>query len=128
LNTRATHPGVSGRAAPDPSSPQPPILSEAQVSRRMILLAELQAALETLGIGCVLARRHRLVLRYNDPPPLAPSGPVSPTLHIFTPGGTRTAGTDGTTYRLDDGREFPVADAAAAATSICRALKPAARA
>lgn len=101
-----------------------PVLDETEADRRAIVLAELQSALNGLGVRCVLARRHRLVLRYNDPPPLAPSGPTSPTLHIFAPGRTRTASTDGTVYRLDDDRQFPAASPAAAAAAIRSAAGP----
>ena len=53
----------------------------------MTLLTELQAALSGLGIQCVLARRHRLVLRYTENP-VPPSGRTDPTLHVFAPAGT----------------------------------------
>jgi hypothetical protein len=55
-----------------------PILDDAEVAKRTLLLGELYAALAALGVRCVLARRHRLVLRYNDTPPLAESGPTDP--------------------------------------------------
>jgi hypothetical protein len=97
-----------------------PVLDEPEADRRALMLAELQAALTTFDVSTVLARRHRLVLRYSDPPPLAPSGPTSPTLHIFAPDGTRTATTDGSVYQLEDGRTFPVGNPAAAAAAICR--------
>lgn len=97
-----------------------PILDEDEVQRRKMLLAELQAALMALGIQGVLASHRQLVLRYNDPPPLAPSGPTSPTLHLFGPDGARVATTDGTAYQVDDGRTFPISDPAAAAADICR--------
>lgn len=119
---------MSANAASAQPTRRTPVLDDSEVADRLLLLAELQAALAGLGVRCVVASRHRLVLRYNDPPPLAPSGPTSPTLHIFAPDGTRTAATDGAVYRLDDGREFPAADPAAAAASIRRALEPAARA
>lgn len=94
------------------------ILEDSEVARRMLLLAGLQARLARLGVRSVLARRHRLVLRFNDPPPLAPSGPTEPTLHVFAPGGTQIATTDGNVYRLDSGLELPASDPAAAAASI----------
>lgn len=97
-----------------------PILDEAEAARRILLLAELQAALSALGVQSVRAGRHRLVLRYNNPPPLLPSGPTDPTLHIFGPANTLIATTDGTIYRLDDGQESPASDPAAAAAAICR--------
>jgi len=97
------------------------ILTDAEVGRRMLLLAELQAAMATLGVHCVLARNHRLVLRYNDGP-YGPSGLTDPDLHIFTPRGTDTATTDGTVYRLASGGEYSVADPSIAATAIRRSL------
>jgi len=113
-------------AANTPSAPRAPILDEADAASRAILLTELQATLSALGTRSIRANRHRLVLRYNDPPPLMPSGPTDPALHIFSPAGTRVATTDGTVYQLNDGQEFPVSDPAAAATAICR-TKPASR-
>lgn len=97
-----------------------PVLDEPEADRQALMLAELQAALTALDVNTVLARRHRLVLRYSDPPPLAPSGPTSPSLHIFAPDGTRTAIADGSVYQLDDGRTFPIGDPATAAAAICR--------
>src|ERR1700722_7850255 len=88
-----------------------PLLADAEVGRRLVLLSQLQAALDPLGIRCLLARNHRLVLRYNDAP-CQPSGMTDPRLHIFTSAGTLVAATNGTTYRLDDGAEFPVSDPA----------------
>jgi len=93
------------------------ILATAEVTRRMLLLAELQDALTALGVRSVLARNHRLVLRYNRVPS-GPSGMTDPQLHVFTPDGTCVATTDGTTYRLASGRQCPAADPAAAATFI----------
>jgi hypothetical protein len=95
------------------------ILGEAEVARRMLLLAELHGALEAEGVRCVLARIHRLVMRSNDCP-CKPSGLADPQLHVFLPGGTGVVTTDGTTYRLAGGEEFAVADPAAAASVICR--------
>jgi hypothetical protein len=100
------------------------VLDNDEAARRTLLLSELQAALAALGVQSIRARRHRLVLRYNDPPPLMPSGPTDPTLHVFTPAGTRVATTDGTAYRLDDGQELPAADPTAAAAAICSAQAP----
>jgi hypothetical protein len=94
------------------------ILEDAEVAHRMLALAELRATLARLGVQSVLARRHRLVLRYNDPPPLAPSGPTEPTLHVFAPDRTHIATTDGNVYRLDSGLELPASDPGAAAASI----------
>jgi hypothetical protein len=98
-----------------------PVLEESEAARRTFVLCELQAALAALGVQSVRAGRHRLVLRYNDPPPLLPSGPTDPTLHIFGPARALVATTEGTVYRLDDGQEFPVVDPAAAAAAIRRA-------
>ncbi len=87
----------------------------------MLLLADLQAALAALGVRSVLARNHRLVLQYNVSP-YRPSGLTDPTLHIFCPDGTGIASTDGTTYRLDIGQEYPASDPAAAASVIQHAI------
>jgi len=94
-----------------------PLLQPSAAAARMTLLAELQAALDGLGIRCVLARCHRLVLRYTaDPVP--PSGLTDPSLHILGPAGPRTARTDGLTYQLDTGQKLPVSDPAGAAAAI----------
>jgi hypothetical protein len=103
-----------------PGHAETPVLEECEATRRVLLLSELQAALAAFGVQSIRASRHRLVLRYSDPPPLMRSGPTDPTLHVFTPAGTRVATTDGTVYRLDDGQEYPAADPAAAAAAICR--------
>jgi hypothetical protein len=92
-----------------------PILSDLEAESRLRLLAELQAALSALGVESILARNHRLVLRYNVAP-LDPSGLTDPQLHIFGNKGVVT--TDGKVYRLDRGGEFPVDNAAAVATLI----------
>jgi hypothetical protein len=92
-----------------PDDDSNPILADAEVTCRMLLLAELQAELTATGTRAVLARNHRLVLRYNDAP-LAPSGLTDPCLHIMLPAGTRTATTDGTSYRTSDGTACPVTD------------------
>jgi hypothetical protein len=89
------------------------ILAEADVTRRMLLLTELQSTLAAQGAQSVLARRHRIVLRADQP--IGPSGLTNPELHIFAPGGTYIATTDGTTYRLASGPEYPVDDPAGAA-------------
>jgi hypothetical protein len=96
-----------------------PILDETEVTHRMLRLGELQSALSGLGIECVLARNHRLVLRYNTVP-CEPSGLTNPELHIFTPRGTTTATTDGTTYLFGDGRQLPAGNPAAAAALIAQ--------
>ncbi len=66
----------------------------------------------------MLARHHRLVLRYYQAP-LDPSGLTDPQLRIFTPNGdTAVVTTDGSTYRLGSGQEYPVTSTAAAAAAI----------
>lgn len=91
------------------------ILSQAEATRRMELLAVLQAALETSGIRCRLAGRRRLVLRYAHGP-YEPSGMTNPQLNIFVPGGTEVATTDGLLYRLRSGAELFAEASSAAAT------------
>ncbi len=100
---------------------QPQVLAEAEVSRRILLLAELHAALTALGARCVMARKQRLVLRYN-PSPSAPSGPVDPQLHIFAGDGTDIATTDGASYSLASGGQYPAGDPAAAAAVVVARL------
>jgi hypothetical protein len=104
----------------DQSAPQAPgtaILAQAEVSRRVLLLAELQAALAAQQIDSVLARNHRLVLQYNRVPS-GPSGMTDPQLHIFAPDGTDITTTDGRTFNLASGEKCPADDPAAAATFI----------
>src|SRR5271169_2691391 len=93
-----------------------PILNDAEVGKRKLLLAELQAVLAGEGLSCIVAGRQRLVLRYSEQPPYAPSGPTDPALHILAPPDVVT--TDGVSYRLRDGREFPVSDRAAVTAAI----------
>src|SRR6266566_1741981 len=45
-----------------------PILATAEVTRRILMLAELRGALSAVGVRSVLARHHRLVLQYNRVP------------------------------------------------------------
>ena len=97
---------------------QRPILADDQVARRMRLLRDLQAALARMGVHSVLARNHRLVLRWYSAGPFGPSGPTDPELHVFTPSGTAVATTDGTAYRLASGFNYPAADPAAAAAMV----------
>jgi hypothetical protein len=99
-----------------------PILTSAEVEARMLLLAELQTALGQKEIRCVLARKHLLVLRYNETP-LSPSGLTDPSLHIFGSAGSFVASTDGVTYRLDNGEQFPASDPVAAAACIARSRR-----
>jgi hypothetical protein len=84
-------------------------------------LAQLQAALDARGVRCVLARHHRLVLRYNCRPS-EPSGLTDPQLHIFVPSGTEIATTDITSYQLASGRVFSASDPSAAAAVIASGL------
>jgi hypothetical protein len=116
---------VSENVPGAPPSSRTPILDNDEVANRTLLLTELRAALAEFGVRCVLARRHRLVLRYGEKAPLEPSGLTDPTLHVVTPDGTRVASTDGAVYRLDTGQEFAASDPAAAATMIRDALEPA---
>lgn len=109
-----------------PQGPRTPILAQAEVTRRMLLLADLQAALAAQEIRAVLARNHRLVLQYNRSP-FEPSGLTDPQLHIFTPDGTDIATTDGTTYSLSSGEKCPADDPHLAATVIRRSHRTAQR-
>jgi hypothetical protein len=99
-----------------PEAPQAPVLPPPEAATRIALLTELQAALTRLGVQSMLARRHRLVLRYADNP-VPPSGPTNPTLHVFA-ASTLTVSTDSTTYRISTGQELPAGDPAAAAALI----------
>jgi hypothetical protein len=101
----------------NPSAGQPPIIEEREAARRMLILTELQAALTATGIRSILARNHRLILRYNQTP-CAPSGLTDPQLHIFSPEGTDIATTDGTSFSLASGPQYPAASPIAAATNI----------
>ena len=73
---------------PDNEPPRP-VLSQAEATRRMTLLTDLQDALAARGIRAVLAKRRRLVLRSSQP--VTPSGPLDPQLHIFHPGRAPTS-------------------------------------
>jgi len=94
-----------------------PVLDDDEVARRKLLLAELQAALAGSGFECMLAGRQRLVLRYTEPPPHAPSGRTNPALHVISPV-PNVVTTDGAFFRLRDGQEFPVSDGAAVVAAI----------
>jgi hypothetical protein len=109
-------------AANTPNAPSTPILTDAEAGSRMMQLAELQAILEARGVTCVLARNHKLVLRYAEGP-YKPSGLTDPQLFVFLPGGCQHVTTDGVNYKLGD-QAFPVCDPAAAAVAIC-AMQPA---
>ena len=100
-----------------------PILGEAEADRRMFLLAQLHAALEAQQFHCVLARKHRLVLRYSTLQ-REPSGLTDPELHAFGQDSTDIITTDGTTYTLASGQQYPTADPDAAARKIGAARAP----
>lgn len=55
--------------------PAVPVLSEAEAERWMGLLASLKMALDARGISAALARRRRIVLRYD----LSPCAPTAGT-------------------------------------------------
>jgi hypothetical protein len=114
MNTRA----AASRATSQPAQPRPRILTQDEATLRLRLLAELQTTLAGQGIRCVLARTHRLVLRWRTSGPFGPCGLTDPQLHIFTPAGTTIATTDGTAYHLASGQDCPAADPAAAAALI----------
>ncbi len=94
-----------------------PILHEGEVSRRMHLLAELRQALSATGVESVLARNHRLILRYSESP-CAPSGLTDPTLHILGGGHEGIVTTNGAVYSLPGDRQCPVSHPAQAALTI----------
>lgn len=93
-----------------------PILDDAEVDKRKLLLAELQVVLAESGVESRLAGFRRLVLRYNDASLCGPSGQMNPELHVFRRDIVVT--TDGASYRFRDGRIFPVSDRAAVATEL----------
>jgi hypothetical protein len=97
------------------------LMTELEVNTRMRQLAELKSALATLGVESVLARNHRLILRYNNAP-LEQSGLTDPQLHIFVADGKHVATADGAAYRLDHGGEFSAENAATAARLIFAAV------
>jgi len=100
-----------------PSASDRPVLGQSEVTSRVTLLAELQAALAALGIQSVLVRKRRLVLR-SAGTGLEPSGPTNPQLHVFAPGGTEIATTDAARYEFTTGSAFPAADPQAAAAGL----------
>jgi hypothetical protein len=118
VSEQAQAQGDESTVAGDTPTPlTPSILDDQDAALRLLVLTDLQAALAGSGVQAVLARNHRLVLRYSQAP-LAPSGLTNPALHIFGPVGKRVATTDGITYRLDDGQEYPATDPAALAAHI----------
>ncbi|SRR6266487_4685437 len=106
------------------AQPRDPVLSEAEVACRMRLLARLEDALRARGVRCALARRHRLVLRYNQAL-FEQSGLIDPQLRVFTTGRTDVVSTDGTVFWLMSGDEIPVIDPGAAADFIARTQRTA---
>ena len=114
---------ATSQPRPEPADREP-ILSQSEADSRMLLLAALQAALAGMGVRSVVARCHRLVLRWNSAGPFGPSGLTDPQLHIFAPAGTTVATTDGTAYRLRAGQQCPAGDPAAAAAVLIRGCQP----
>jgi hypothetical protein len=110
---------MPGTTARTPGPARPAVLTETEAASRLRLLADLKTELASLGIPSVLARNHRLVLRYNTVP-CEPSGPTDPQLHILVPAGTEIATTNGSTYALSSGRTHAATDPAAAARLIAR--------
>lgn len=102
-----------------------PVLSDNDAALRMRLLAALHDALDGRGIQSLLARTHRLVLRYNESP-CPPSGLTNPILHIFMPGGMVAVTTDGRWYVLPGSSRCNVSDPAAAADAVALAHRTAA--
>jgi hypothetical protein len=123
---QATHPEGPQLTAgtDDPATPGDPVLDDAETARRVLALTFLQAALTESGVQSTLARNHRLVLRYSEKGPIAPSGQTDPRLYIFLPAGTRTATTNGTSYLLDNGHAIPADDPATAAALIQQDPQP----
>jgi hypothetical protein len=109
----------SGRAARTGTRPaSTPILDQREVSERSALLAALRDALDERGARSVLTRNHRLVLRYNQAP-CEPSGPTDPQLRILASAGpAQVITTDGTTYWLAGGAQWPVNDPHTAAAAL----------
>ncbi len=80
------------------------ILDETEAARRMRLLAALQGTLKQRQVRSILARNHRLFLRYNDGPG-EPSGLTDPKLHVFGPQG-HVVTIKNSTYVLDGEKQF----------------------
>jgi hypothetical protein len=93
----------------------------------MRLLRDLQSALADLGVRSVLARNHRLVLRWPGVGSFGSSGLTDPELHVFASSGSAVAITDGTDDRLASGLNCPAADPAAAAAMVRDCIEPAAK-
>lgn len=94
-----------------------PILDEPEVTRRVLLLAELQGALAAHGVRSLLVRNRRIVLR-SAGTGLERSGPTDPQLHVYTADATEIVTTDGTLYEFSAGPAHPAADPQAAAASL----------
>lgn len=105
----------------DLNAPAKPVLPESEAARRVLLLTELQAALDALGVQAVLARNRRIVLRAEGSS-LGASGPTDPQLHIFLDDGTEIATTDGTRYHFTTAQAHPASDPQAAAASLASRL------
>ncbi len=108
---------MKSRSATPPLGP--PIIDEPEAAHRLLLLGQLQAALKIRHVRSVLARNHRLVLRYNTSP-CPPSGLTDPQLHIFAPNRTDITTTDGIAYLLASGSCYPAANPDEAAEAIAR--------
>lgn len=110
---------TASRQATDiaPGTADQPIISDAEVTRRVALLAELQAALGAAGVQALLVRNRRIVLR-SAGTGREPSGPTDPQLHIFLDDGTEIATTDGTRYEFTTGPAHPATDPQAAVDSL----------
>lgn len=111
---------------PDSVMGEPEVLGEAEARRRALLLEELQAAFAGLGVRCVLARKRRLVLRY-DVARCGSSGPVDPELHIFAGDHADIATTDGMAFVLSGGGRHPADDPLAAAAAVVAGARHAGR-
>ena len=108
---------MSAHSAMAQPEPQDPTLRPSEVADRVGALAKLQSALAALGIRCVLARHHRLVLR-SPAVSRCSSGQTDPRPHVLAADGPCTVITDGTAYRLDTGQVLQAADPATAAALI----------
>jgi hypothetical protein len=121
MTAPGTAPAVDLTGHLDALAARPPVLSDAEASRRTALLERLRETLTGLGVECVLARNRRLVLRYNQSP-LEPSGLTELRLHVFGPGGKDIVTTDGASYRLASGAKCGTDDPAGAAALVVSAL------
>src|SRR5215467_7081154 len=113
--------GHCAMPATAPSTAARPVLTDAEATRHVMLLAELQAALATRGMQSLLVRNRRLVLRAEGSG-LEPSGPTDPQLHVYADDGTEIATTDGARYEFTTGPACPAGDPQAAAASLASRL------